>query len=80
MLMLKDMIINKASLEKITDPEKNFHVQTLLRRYAPCKHNSIDEVLGARYLNQGLIKSVQFTNLNKLRYLITSIFYENELK
>ena len=65
MLMLKDMIINRASLERITDLKKNFRVQTLLRRYAPYKHNSIDQILGARYLNQGLIKSVQFTNLNK---------------
>ena len=59
------MIINRASLERITDLKKNFRVQTLLRRYAPYKHISIDEILGARYLNQGLIKSVQFTNLNK---------------
>lgn len=65
MLMLKDMIINRASLERITDLKKNFRVQTLLRRYAPCEHNNIGEVLGARYLNQNLKKSVQFANLNK---------------
>ena len=63
--MLKDIITDKASLENMTDLENILRLKTLLRRYAPCEHNSIDEVLGARYSSQGLINSVQRTQLNK---------------
>ena len=37
-------IIKEANLESMADLEKNFRVQTQLRQYAPCEHNSIDEV------------------------------------
>ena len=46
-----NMIIDKAKLEGL----KVFCVQTLLRQYAPCERNSIDEVW---YSSQGLIKTL----------------------
>ena len=46
------MIIDKANLERL----KVFCVQTLLRQYAPCEHNIIDEVW---YSSQGLMKTLQ---------------------
>ena len=64
--MLKDVTIDEANLESMTDLEKIFSVQTLLRQYAPCKHNSTDEV---RYTSRGLIKSeqiIKFDNINIL--------------
>ena len=54
-----NMIIDKANLEIL----KVFCVQTLLRQYAPCEHNSIDEVW---YSSQGLIKTLQNNQVNKL--------------
>ena len=35
--MLKDIIIDEVNLESMTDLEKSFCVQTLLRQYAPCE-------------------------------------------
>ena len=60
----------------MTDFEKIFSVQTLLRQYAPCEQNSIDEVW---FSGEGLIKTVQRTQVNN-QYFITLIFYETELK
>ena len=74
--MLKDIIIDEANMESITDLENIFCVQTLLRRYAPCEHNSTDKV---RYSSQSLIKIVQCTQVNK-QYFISLIVYKNELK
>ena len=64
--MLKDAIIDEANLHSMTDLEKIFRVQTLLRQHAPCEHNDIDEV---RYSSRGIIKSEQiivFDNVNIL--------------
>ena len=61
----------------MTNLEKIFRVETLLRQYALCELNSIDEV---RYSSQGLIKNVQHTQVNKSKCLITLTFYENKLK
>ena len=35
--ILNDITIDEASLESMTDLEKIFRLQTLLRRYAPCE-------------------------------------------
>ena len=60
-------IIKEANLESMADLEKNFRVQTQLRQYAPCEHNSIDEV---RYSSQGPTHSgkqiIVFDNINIL--------------
>ena len=53
---------NLFNLESMANLDKIFRVQTLLRQYAPCEHNSVDEV---RYSSQGLIKTVQHTQMNK---------------
>ena len=60
--ILKNIIIDKANLEGMANLENIFPVQTLLREYAPCEHNNIDEV---RYFSQGLTKTVQHTQVNK---------------
>ena len=51
--------LHHLNLERL----KVFCVQTLLRQYAPCEHNSIDEVW---YSSQGLIKTLQNNQVNKL--------------
>ena len=60
--MLKDVIVDEASLEKVADAEddrvKIFCMQNLLTWHALCEHSHIVEVPGAQYSIQSLIKSV----------------------
>ena len=50
--MLKNKMIDEANLKSMKDREKIFNMQTLLKPYAPCKHNNNDEF---RYSSHSLI-------------------------